>query len=176
MIDERTKADIRQKTLEMFDKAKIVLTDKEKDNIEYVDLGRNDIYTLGLEIVVYVNTERVCAKEICMLPFQTCPEHMHPPVDGKEGKEETFRVRYGKMYLYVPGEPTKNIKARVPEKYKFTHFHEIELNPGDQYTIYPNTMHWFQAGEEGCIVSEFSTRSTDENDVFTDDAMIRVEE
>ena len=88
MIDERTKQDVRQKTLEMFEKAHIVLTDKEKENIEYVDLGMNDIYDLGLQIVVYVNTQRVCAKEICLLPFQTCPEHMHPPVDGKEGKEE----------------------------------------------------------------------------------------
>lgn len=174
MIDEKTKLDVRKKTLETFEKAHIVLTDKEKEGIEYVDEGLNDIYELGLQIVVYVNTDRVCAKEICMLPFQTCPEHMHPPVDGKEGKEETFRVRYGKMYLYVPGEPTKNIKARLPKKYKFSVFHEIELNPGDQFTIYPNTMHWFQAAEEGCIVSEFSTRSTDENDVFTDETMVRV--
>ncbi len=174
MISEKTKRDVLQKTLKMFDDAKIVLTEEEKANIEFVDEGLDDIYTLGLQIVVYINTERVCAKEICMMPFQTCPEHMHPPIDGKEGKEETFRVRWGKMYLYVPGEESEVIHAKVPEKYKFKYFHEIEMNPGDQYTIMPGTWHWFQAGEEGCIVSEFSTKSVDEKDVFTDETMVRV--
>ena len=47
-------------------------------------------------------------------------------------------------------------------------FHEIALRPGEQYTIPPNTLHWFQAGPEGAVVSEFSSRSTDENDIFTD--------
>ncbi|MEJ7587447.1 MAG: hypothetical protein WKI04_07790 [Ferruginibacter sp.] len=32
----------------------------------------------------------------------------------------------------------------------------------------PDTLHWFRAGEEGAVVSEFSTRSTDEQDIFTD--------
>jgi D-lyxose ketol-isomerase len=46
---------------------------------------------IGLEVVVYVNTERVCAKELVMFPCQTCPEHRHPPFEGTPGKEETFR-------------------------------------------------------------------------------------
>jgi D-lyxose ketol-isomerase len=45
---------------------------------------------------------------------------------------------------------------------------EVVLQPGDQFTIPPNTLHWFQAGPEGAVVSEFSTHSTDENDIFTD--------
>jgi len=45
---------------------------------------------------------------------------------------------------------------------------ELVLRPGDQYTIPPDTLHWFQAGEEGAIVSEFSTRSRDDADVFSD--------
>ena len=52
-------------------------------------------------------------------------------------------------------------------------FHEIVLKPGEQYTIMPETLHWFQAGEDGAIISEFSTRSTDETDVFTDKRIIR---
>ena len=46
-------------------------------------------------------------------------------------------------------------------------------NPGEQYTIYPETWHWFQAGEDGAIISEFSTRSTDETDTFTDKKLVR---
>ena len=31
----------------------------------------------------------------------------------------------------------------------YTVFHEIVLNPGDQYTIPPDTLHWFQADDGG---------------------------
>ena len=158
----------------MLKKARIALIDSEKSAIEIVDEGLNDIYTLGLQIITYTNTEKVCAKEIIMLPGQTCPEHMHPGFGGYPGKEETFRVRWGVMYLYVPGIPTRELKAKIPEKYKFSVFNEIILNPGEQYLIQPETFHWFQAGPKGCIVSEFSTKSTDEADVFTDKRMVRV--
>lgn len=36
------------------------------------------------------------------------------------------------------------------------------------FTMKPNTKHWFQAGPEGAIVSEFSSQSNDDTDVFTD--------
>jgi ABC-type sugar transport system, auxiliary component len=161
---------------EYYHKANIVITEKEKENIEIADFGLNDIYRTGLQLIVYVNTERVCSKEMVLLPHQTCPEHRHPSVNGQEGKEETFRCRFGKVYLYVEGETTKNRKAFPPaedEKY-YTAFHEIELNPGQQYTIYPNTLHWFAAGDEGAVVSEFSTKSTDEYDIFTDKRINRI--
>jgi D-lyxose ketol-isomerase len=50
---------------------------------------------------------------------------------------------------------------------------EVCLQPGEQYTLMPDTPHWFQAGPQGAIVSEFSTRSTDEHDVFTDPRIAR---
>jgi len=49
----------------------------------------------------------------------------------------------------------------------------VILRPGEQYTIMPETRHWFQGGPEGAVISEFSTRSTDETDVFTDKRLIR---
>lgn len=128
---------------------------------------------VGLQILTYINTERVCAKEMVLTPWQTCPEHKHVPTNGIEGKEETFRCRYGKVYLYVTGEGKKeDVKAKIPET-DVTVFHEVILNPGEQYTIMPETWHWFQAGEDGAVVSEFSTRSTDETDCFTDKRIIR---
>jgi D-lyxose ketol-isomerase len=89
---------------------------------------------------------------------------------------ETFRCRWGKVWLYVEGEPTANIQARVPEGSEsyYTVFHEIELHPGEQYTIPPNTLHWFQAGDDGAIVSEFSSTSRDEYDIFTDPRIVRI--
>lgn len=157
-----------------FEKAGIKLTDTEKENIEVADFGLNRVRNVGLQLVTYINTERVCAKEMVLFPGQSCPEHKHVDSYGCEGKEETFRCRFGKVYLYVDGEGEKeNIQAQLPES-KVTVFHEIVLEPGQQYTLYPGTNHWFQGGPEGAVVSEFSTRSTDETDVFTDPAIVRM--
>lgn len=152
------------------DKAGIAITDEERGRIEVAEYELGCIEKVGLELVVYVNTDRCCAKELVLLPGQTCPEHRHPEINGEEGKEETFRCRYGKVYLYVEGEGNDNIKGKLPEGMEeyFTCRKEIVLNPGEQYTIMPNTLHWFQAGEEGAVVSEFSTKSRDEYDIYTD--------
>lgn len=167
-------------TLKAFEDSGIVLTDKEKQKIEVADFGLNIVEEVGLQILTYVNTEKCCAKEMVLRPFQTCPEHTH--VSGEdggvayEGKEETFRCRKGVCYLYVDGCGNKeNIKARLP-KTKVTVFHEIVLTEGEQYTMLPNTKHWFQAGPNGAIISEFSTKSRDESDVFEDERIKRIPE
>jgi D-lyxose ketol-isomerase len=165
----------KRRTLDLFAQAHIVLTPQEAERVEVADFGLNDLARTGLELITYINTERVCAKELVMFPGQTCPEHLHPPVNGQPGKEETFRCRWGEVYLYVEGASTLNPTGAPPagdEPY-YTVFHEIVLRPGEQHTIFPETKHWFQAGANGCIVSEFSTRSTDENDVFTDVRIVR---
>ena len=172
MLTKKQYQEYVNRALEYYEKAHIVLTQQEKDSVEVVDWGLNEVETNGLEIITYINTDRVCAKEMVLFPGQTCAEHWHVDTDGMQGKEETFRCRYGKVYLYVDGEPTENIKAKLPTT-KTTVRHEVVLNPGEQYTIMPYTKHWFQAGEEGAVISEFSTRSTDETDCFTDKRLVR---
>ena len=135
--------------------AGIVLTESERESIEVADFGLGRLEEIGLQIVVYVNTERVCAKELVLFPGQMCPEHRHPAVGAEAGKEETFRCRRGSVHLHVDGQD------------------ELVLQPGNQYTIRPDTLHWFRAGDDGAIVSEFSTRSRDEADVFTDPRIVR---
>jgi len=178
MITKSQLENARKRTLEYFQMANIVLTEKEKENIEVADFGLGDLENTGLQIVTYVNTERCCAKELVLFPGQTCPEHRHPPVEGEPGKEETFRCRWGTVYLYVPGEETQNPHCKPPKAVPgaYTVFHEIVLKPGDQYTLHPNTLHWFQAGPEGAIVSEFSTKSRDEADIFSDPDIKRIPE
>ncbi len=162
-----------RRALEYYEKAGIVLTEKEKQSIEVLDFDIGIPDEVGLQLLTYVNTEKVCAKEMVLFPHQSCPEHIHVPTNGMPGKEETFRCRLGKVYLYVPGEGKKeDIQAKIPAT-DVSCFHEIVLNPGEQYTIYPETWHWFQAGPEGAVISEFSTRSTDETDQFTDPRLIR---
>jgi len=170
MMTKEELARRRAQAVELIEKAGLVITEKEKSRIEIADLGLGEYEQTGLAILVYVNTARCCAKELAMLPRQTCPEHRHPPVGGQPGKEETFRCRWGQVFLYVPGEKTPNPKAKPPagREDHYTVWHEVILNPGDQYTLEPDTLHWFQSGDEGAVVSEFSTTSTDENDIFTD--------
>ena len=160
----------RQEALAMFNCAQIVVTPNEAAAIEIADFGLSQFEQTGLSVLVYVNTERCCAKELAMWPRQTCPEHRHPNMGDELGKEETFRCRWGTVFLYVTGSPAKARHCRPPAGREscYTVWHEIELRPGDQYTVMPNTLHWFQAGEQGAVVSEFSTRSRDEADIFTD--------
>jgi D-lyxose ketol-isomerase len=156
--------------------AGIVLSKEEVANLEIADFGLGDLERTGLELIVYVNNDRYCAKELVLFSRQTCPEHRHPPVGNDPGKTETFRCRKGIVWLYVEGPATPNPSACPPagDEAFYTVFHEIELRPGDQYTIPPNTLHWFQAGDEGAIVSEFSSTSRDDLDHFTDPRIRRV--
>ena len=170
MTREQYETSVRR-AREYYKKAGIIV--REDEEIEVIDFGLGKVEEMGLELCVYVNTERVCAKEMVLFPYQTCAEHMHVPTNGAAGKEETFRCRYGKVYLYVSGEGDKDeIEGRLPES-EVSVFHQVILNPGEQYTIMPETWHWFQAGAEGAVISEFSTRSTDETDVFTDKRLVR---
>jgi len=139
---------------EQFAAAGIELTAEERGRIEVADFGLGDLRKTGLMLLVYVNTDRYCAKELVLYPGQTCPEHRHPPFAGTPGKEETFRCRRGSVDLWVDGR-------------------QITLRPGEQFTIPPDTLHWFQAGAEGAVVSEFSSASRDELDVFTDPRIVR---
>jgi D-lyxose ketol-isomerase len=127
----------------------IVLTDAEREALEVADFGLSRLRQEGLMLLVYVNTDRYCAKELVLYPGQACPEHRHPPFDGTPGKEETFRCRRGLVTLWVDGR-------------------ELVLRPGEQFTIPPDTLHSFRAGPEGAVVSEFSSTSRDDLDVFTD--------
>lgn len=175
MISQEEYSKATAKMCEYFEKAGIAVTDAEKQKLEVADFNLGDLDNVGLLVLTYVNTERVCAKELVLLPRQTCPEHRHPVVGDYIGKEETFRCRWGEVYLYIEGEKTDNPLARLPVTGKdyYTVWHEIILKPGEQYTLAPGTLHWFQAGDQGAVVSEFSTTSLDESDIFTDPNIMR---
>lgn len=175
MLPQHVEQEARERAIRVLSAHGIALTPYEQQTLEVADFGLDRLDELGLELVVYVNTDRCCAKELVLFPRQTCPQHYHPSVDGRPGKEETFRCRAGIVYLYLPGDPSQEPHGHVPDdkRHTFTVWNERVLHPGEQYTIPPNTPHWFQAGPEGAIVSEFSTTSTDEFDVFQDPDIVR---
>jgi D-lyxose ketol-isomerase len=159
----------RLEALKMLESASIALTNDEMEHLEVADFGLNNLLTTGLQLVTYINTPRCCAKELVLLPGQTCPEHRHPNFNSQPGKEETFRCRKGLVYLYVEGEktPFPSTALSFKDKEFYTVGHEVVLRPGEQYTLQPNTLHWFRGGPQGAVVSEFSTTSRDESDIFT---------
>jgi len=168
----------QERAAQMLASIGINITATERQNIEVAEFGLGELERTGLELVVYVNTDRYCAKELILFSQQSCPEHRHPPNAGNPGKMETFRCRWGRVFLYIKGDPTPYPRCKPPagsEAY-YTVFYEITLNPGEQYTIPPDTLHWFQAGPEGAVVSEFSSTSHDESDVFTDPRIRRIPE
>ena len=175
MIDEEERREAQAYALERLAAAGVVVRPDERERIEVADFGLSRLRESGLQLLTYVNTDRHCAKELVLSPGQTCPEHRHPPFDGTPGKEETFRCRRGTVYLYVEGDPTPG-PACTPPPGVYTVFHEVALRPGEQHTIPPDTLHWFQAGPEGAVVTEFSTASRDERDVFSDPAVQRAPE
>ncbi len=167
MISPEERREAQEYAAAQLEASGVVLTETERASIEVADFGLGRLRETGLQLLVYVNTDRHCAKELVLYPRQTCAEHRHPPFEGTPGKEETFRCRSGIVYLYVEGEPTREPSCTAPPGV-YTVRHEIVLRPGEQHTIPPDTRHWFQAGPEGAVVSEFSTQSRDELDVFTD--------
>jgi D-lyxose ketol-isomerase len=167
--------EVRMKAAELMEKAGVILTEQEKSEIQVVDYGLNRLAELGIQMHIYANNERYCAKELVLFPGQICVEHCHPPFLGTPGKQETFRCRWGTVYLYIPGEPSPSPHGNPPQDRRqyFTVWHEIILKPGNQYELVPNTLHWFQAGSEGAVISEFSSQSRDDLDILTDPTLIQ---
>ena len=66
----------------------------------------------------------------------------------------------------IPAPPT-TVGAVTPA------FLMVRIKVPRLHGVPPNTLHWFQAGPEGAIVSEFSTQSRDDLDVFTDPDIAR---
>jgi D-lyxose ketol-isomerase len=155
MITREEEREAQAYAVEQLRAAGVVVRDADAQAIEVADFGLGRLREIGLQILVYVNTDRYCAKELVLFPGQMCPEHRHPPFDGKPGKQETFRCRLGQVDLVVDGA-------------------WVSLEPGGQLTIPPNTLHWFKAGQDGAVVTEFSSESRDELDVFTDPRIVRL--
>jgi hypothetical protein len=108
MIGSKEYQQARERAVGFFAAAGIVLTEKEKQAIEVADFGLGDLARVGLEVLVYVNTSRVCAKELVMFPGQTCPEHRHPTRGGAPGKRGDLPLPLGK------GVPVRSWLARDP--------------------------------------------------------------
>ncbi len=166
---------IQKEAAALISKAGIVLRDEEVEQIAVADFGLSQVRIFGAQILTWVETSRYGAKVIALFPNQILPEHWHPPVGEDPGKEETIRVAWGVLYLYVEGPATLR-EGFIPEGKEgvFTARNEIRMLPGDQYTFPPGAKHWFLAGKEGAVIYSFSSVVRDALDGFTDPEIVRI--
>ena len=161
---------------EMIRTSGIQMTDEElAGGIEVVDFGLNDLEKEGAQILTMVQTERISVKVLALFPYQTEPEHWHPPVGDDPGKEETIRIISGTCYFYIPGEESLK-EGFIPEGKDdyYTVRKEMVMESTDQITLDPGVKHWFQAGSEGTVMYSFSTIARDALDGFTDPGVERI--
>lgn len=174
MITSKELEEAQKRTAEMLKKAGIVITDEEVKKIAAADFGLSHLEKEGAQILTFLETDRVAFKIIALFPNQTMPEHWHPPVGDDPGKEETIRVISGPLFFYIPGD--ENIREGfIPEGKEayYTVRHELVMNPGDQITVEPGKVHWFQSGIEGAVLYSISSTARDILDRFTDPEIVR---
>ncbi len=146
-----------------------ILSEQEWQAFSVNDFGLGDILMEGMAFVDLLRSPRLRTTILVQLPKQTLPQHMHPPHEGEQGKEETIRVIYGQVKVYVPG-PENNPNILIPpgKEAFYTARHEILLNVGQQHTMTPGTDHWFQGGPEGAVCFCVQNRVDETKNVFTD--------
>jgi D-lyxose ketol-isomerase len=148
----------------------VALRPDELEQIAVADFGLGELETTGAQILTLLDTAEIAVKLIALFPGQTLPEHRHPPLGDYRGKAETLRCEWGEVRLYMEGEPEDAPRGRPPASRgnTYTVWREVILLPGEQITLPPDTLHWFQPGPEGAVVWSFSSRAVDVQDVFTD--------
>jgi D-lyxose ketol-isomerase len=166
--------EVCQKSLDMIDKAGILLTPEDRKKMTSADFGLSHIKTEGVQILTLFETERIAGKILVLLPWQTEPEHWHPTVGDDAGKEEIIRAISGDLYFYIVGEDTMQHGFIVEGKSDcYTMRNEVVLQPGEQLVLPAGSKHWFQAGESGAVMYSFSTKVTDLQDQFSDPDIVR---
>ena len=177
MITRKECESARRQAADLMRNAGMRISAQEEKSIEVVDFGLSRLEQEGVQVLTLVQTERISVKVLALFPFQTEPEHWHPPVASDPGKEETIRVVDGTVFFYVPGPDTMR-KGFIPKGKEscYTMKHEIILNPSDQITLAPGEKHWFQALDKGAVMFSFSTVARDALDRFTDPEIVRITE
>ncbi|MBN1248330.1 MAG: D-lyxose/D-mannose family sugar isomerase [Anaerolineae bacterium] len=176
MITRSAYRQAQQRAAQLLRQIGIALRDAELEAIAVADFGLGELDESGAQILTLLDTAEIAAKLIVLFPDQTLPEHRHPRLGDYPGKAETLRCEWGVVYVYTPGPATPNPLGHPPNHRRgtYTVWHETVLHPGQQITLAPNTLHWFQAGSQGCVVWSFSSRAVDVQDVFTDPDIVRV--
>lgn len=160
---------LKLEALDLLKKSGFNLTEAEINSMEANDFGLNNFEKEGFFLIDLLRTDRVRTNLLILLPNQTLPQHLHPSYEGELGKEETLRVLYGSTKVYIEGEENNpNILFPEGKAEYYSARHEIRLKINEQYSVPPNTKHWFQAGEEGSVNIAFQNRVNEDYNIFYD--------
>ncbi|NIY75426.1 cupin domain-containing protein [Thalassospira sp. HF15] len=110
--------------------------------------GIENFMKVGTVLINCINRE-YCKKILVQLPGQVHPEHFH------KRKEETFQVLYGELHSNVDG------RTRI-------------MRPGDTALVMPGVWHNFWS-ETGCVFEEVSTTHFNNDSVYRDPAINKLE-
>lgn len=112
---------LQSEAAEFLRKANIALSENERALIEVADFGLDDIRNVGLEIVVYENNDRYCAKELILFPRQMCPQHRHPQVSQMNPVNRRLFDVVGAKYICMSKEnPRSAPKPSFPRNTRNT--------------------------------------------------------
>jgi len=145
------------------------VTDAEWEAMEISDFGLGNPRSEGFAFIDILRSARLRITLIALLPNQALPQHVHPPYEGEQGKEETLRVLSGQTKVYIKGKATDpDLLIPAGKDPFYTARQQVCLNPGEQYTVSPGIEHWFQGGPEGSVSICFQNRVDETKNLFRD--------
>jgi D-lyxose ketol-isomerase len=160
---------MREEALLMLEKSGFPVTEKELATFKLNDFGLGNLSEEGFGFIDLLRTDRVRVTLQILLPYQTLPQHKHPPYENENGKEETIRNLWGQFKVYVEGDADRT-DLRIPNGKDafYTARKEVILEKGGQFTVEANVDHWFQAGPEGAVALAFQNRVDETRNIFYD--------
>lgn len=145
------------------------VSQSELDSMTINDFGLNNLREEGVALIDILRSDRLRISILILLPNQTLPQHKHPSYDNERGKEETIRCLWGTFKVYVEGDQNcQNILIPKGKDDFYTARKEILLNAGEQYSVEPGIIHWFQAGDKGAVALAFQNRVNEDYNIFYD--------
>lgn len=144
-----------------------------REELFVTDLGVGDFRNVGIGGMMWCNSQEhgYFAFEIMLLPGQMIPEHWHVESDSGPAKMETWHTRYGVVYTFGEGEPTRPCPVKIPDSQKeYVTVHHCELLlPGQVRTLNRlNARHYMIAGPQGAVVTEYASYHDGQALRFTD--------
>ena len=166
MLNLEKQKEIKQRALQLFEKAKIPLTEREKnEELKIIECGNRDYYEIGLIALTFIRTDFYGGRYIMFFPNQFCPLHIHPETPGLQSKVETFRVLYGQVIKYWASKEQDDkllhLDALSLRNLDYKNF--VVLNEGEQAITVPEERHWYLGGSKGAIAMEISTTLKNES-------------
>ena len=163
------KKPIQREYVDLLTHSGFPITDAELKAMAVNDFGLGNLHVEGFGFIDILRSARLRITLIALLPNQTLPQHVHPPYEGEQGKEETIRCLAGQTKVYIRGKAS-NPDMLIPAGKDpfYTARQEIVLNPGEQYTVPPGIEHWFQGGPDGSVNICFQNRVDENQNRFWD--------